>query len=108
MAMMNARGRLRERLHVPMELDINFSNALQMPSPSTISESPATMRAAVKGFMVRALVANLTGTWLMIFQTAPETMTVEAHRESHSLADVTESHELEEATTRTAPGLNQV
>lgn len=53
MAMMNARDALRERLHVPMELDINFSNALQFPSPSTSSGSHAAMQATVKGFMVR-------------------------------------------------------
>ncbi|KZP30035.1 hypothetical protein FIBSPDRAFT_1038401 [Athelia psychrophila] len=40
MAMMNARDRLRERLRVPMELEINFSNAVQFPSLSTSAASP--------------------------------------------------------------------
>ncbi|KZP33196.1 hypothetical protein FIBSPDRAFT_1036317 [Athelia psychrophila] len=85
MAMMNARDGLRERLSVPMELDINFSNALQFPSPSTSAASP--MEVTIKRYNES-------------FVTAFETPV--AHPQSQSSADITEIHE----NVTAAPGLN--
>ncbi|KAF7970439.1 hypothetical protein HWV62_23919 [Athelia sp. TMB] len=87
LAMMNARDALRERLNVPIELDINFSNAMQFTSPSTAS--PSSIEADLKGF-----------------KTAPETPA--ALSQPTSLADISGNQCTEEVTTvpRTAPGLD--